>query len=211
VGFVDVTAEAGVDTKMIGRKLRVGWGTVFLDYDNDGDEDLYVVSGFLKGPPPPANPLDQPNVLLQNNGDGTFTDVSSESGADDPGVGRGGAYLDFDGDGCLDLFVANLGQRAGLFRGGCDSRNGWLSVRTVGTTGNRDGIGARIEVVAGGATMIREITAGSSQMGQNTMAAHFGLEDARTVDRLTIRWPGGRVQTLTDVVAGQRITVTEPQ
>ena len=174
-------------------------GPCFFDYDNDGDEDLYVVSGYLEDEPP-SNPIEQPNVLLRNNRDGTFTDVSSDSGADNPGIGRGGAYLDYDNDGCLDLFMTNLGQRARLFRNNCAADNHWLSVRTVGTSSNRDGIGARITVVAGGAAQTREVRSGSSQMSQSMRSAHFGLGEAendRYCDDQVAQWRGAD--------AGQRI------
>ena len=208
--FTDGTGRAGIDVGMIGQKLRISWGTMFFDYDNDGDEDLYMVSGFLNVKPPPANAREQPNVLLRNNGDGTFADVSGMSGADDPGTGRGGVYLDFDNDGCLDLFVSNFDQRAKLFRNACDSGNSWLAIKLVGTSSNRDGIGARVEVTAGEASQIRELSGGSGSISQNMLAAHFGLGAADRVDSVTIRWPGGRVQTLTDVAVNQRLTITEP-
>ena len=208
--FTDTATDAGAGIGAIGEQNRVSWGTVFFDYDNDGDEDLYVVSGYLEDEPP-SNPIEQPNVLLRNNRDGTFTDVSSDSGADNPGIGRGGAYLDFDNDGCLDLFMTNLGQRARLFRNNCAADNHWLSVRTVGTSSNRDGIGARITVVAGGAAQTREVRSGSSQMSQSMRSVHFGLGEAETIDTVTIRWPRGAVQTLTDVAADRLLTVMEPQ
>ena len=104
---------------MIGRKLRVAWGTAFMDYDNDGFEDIYVVSGFLEGSEVGANPEEQRNVLLRNAGDGTFEDVSAESGIDDQGIGRGSAYLDFNNDGCLDVYVVNLDSTAKLFENPC--------------------------------------------------------------------------------------------
>ena len=215
--FTDTATEAGVGIGTVGEEQRVAWATVFFDYDNDGDEDLYVVSGYLRLPAQyviyelPRHILEQPNVLLRNRGDGTFEDVSLESGADDRGIGRGGVFLDFDNDGCLDLFVINLGQEARLFRNACGSDNGWLVVDTVGTVSNRDGIGARITVIAGGTTQIREVASGSGQMGQNMMAAHFGLGTATAVDSVTIRWPSGVVQTLTDLKVNQRLTVTEPE
>ena len=209
--FADVAAKAGVDSKMIGRKARVNWGAVFFDYDNDGDEDLYVVSGFLSGDAAAANAVEQENLLFRNGRDGTFEDVSSQSGAADPGVGRGAVYLDFNDDGCLDLFVANLGQTARLFRNRCDTGNNWIAVNPVGTRSNRDGIGARITVIAGGVSQIREISGGSSQMGQNMLAAHFGLGQADVVDYVLIRWPSGAVQTVAGVAANQRLTVVEPE
>ena len=205
--FRDVAEAAGAAVGLIGNDQRVAWGAAFLDYDNDGDEDLYVVSGFLK----PRALRFQPNVLLRNERNGTFTNVSFGSGADNRGYGRGGVYLDFDSDGCLDLFVVNYEEDTRLYRNLCRWGNNWLAIKTVGTRSNRDGIGARITVVTGGESQIREITAGSSLMGQNMRAAHFGLGDAALADFVVIRWPSGEVQTLTDVVANQQLTVTEPQ
>jgi hypothetical protein len=190
---------------------------VFFDYDNDGFEDLYVVSGFLELPEsqrdfdPPEYMKEQHNVLMWNRGDGTFADVTAESGADDPGIGRGGIFLDFNDDGCLDLFVANLGQQARPCQKVCASGTTWLTVKTVGTVSKRDGIGARIALTAGGATQIRGIASGRSNMGQNMLAAHFGLGETDIVDALTITWPSGEVQVLPDVQVNTRITVTEPQ
>ena len=209
-GYTDTAAKARAGVGSVGGKNRVAWGAVFFDYDNDGDEDLYVVSGFLDVPNV-DNLKEQPNVLLKNQGNGTFADVSLGSGADDPGIGRGGVYLDFDKDGCLDLFVANYGQRARLFRNVCDYGNNWLEISTVGATSNRDGIGARITVVSGGISQIREVSAGSSSMSQNMSAAHFGLDNADAAEYVLVRWPSGRVQTLTDVAANQRLTVIEPE
>ena len=213
-GHTFTKAAAGVGVATIGEQNRVTWGNVFFDYDNDGDEDLYVVSGHLdidKG-----NPVKQPNVLLNNNRDGNFTDSSAGSGADDPGVGRGVAYLDFNGDGCLDLYLINLGisaelpQEARLFRNSCDWDNGWLIIKTVGTTSNRDGIGARIKVTAGDHTQIREVAAGGSSMSQNMTSVHFGLGKAQIADSIEILWPSGVVQTLTDVAVNQKLAITEP-
>ena len=212
--FENVSAEAGTEVAMIGVEKRVTWGSAFLDYDNDGLEDLYIVSGFLK---PTINPQNAPsymkrqhNKLLRNRGDSTFEDVSARSGADDPGVGRGLAYLDMDEDGCLDLLVGNLGGHAKLFRNNCKTGHNWLAVRLVGTHSNRDGIGARLTLEAGGRRQIREVSGGRSFMGQHMRPAHFGLGTVSKVGRLTVRWPSGIVQTLTDVPANRRVTVTEP-
>lgn len=203
-----------MELRLVGFKERVAWGTAFLDYDNDGLEDLYVVSGYSRPGAIqavlPDSEKEQPNVLLRNNGDGTFEDVSFKSGADDPGVGRGGVYLDFNNDGCLDLFVGNLGQRAKLFQNACDSGNEWLVVEAIGTESNRDAIGARITLDADGRRQIREIASGRSNMGQNMRAAHFGLGHASKADSVTIRWPSGVVQTLTDIDVNQKLTVIEP-
>ena len=227
--FTDTTLEAAVDIGSIegfaclpeerGRRegcsgQRVTWGAVFFDYDNDGDEDLYVASGFLANDPA-LDVKKQPNVLLRNDGDGSFTDVSEISGADDPGYGRGAVYLDYNNDGCLDLYVANLGtsaesaQHAKLLENRCDWGNRWLVIRTVGTASNRDGIGARITVVAGEKTQIREVSAGGSNNSQSMLPVHFGLGEAEMVDSVQVRWPSGTVQTLRDVAVNQRITIVE--
>ena len=216
--FSERTRDAGVGRGRIGipEGYSVGWGTAFFDYDNDGDQDLYLAAGYLDTDPD-TNPVQQPNALFRNDGDGTFTDLPPwASGANDTGFGRGAVYGDFDGDGCLDLYVVNIGEFEGrpgvakLFRNNCASGNKWLMVRAVGTLSNRDGIGATITVSAAGSTQRRTVTAGSSQMSQHMLAAHFGLGAAAHVDTLTVRWPSGRSQTLTDVAANQVLVVTEP-
>ena len=208
-GFTNVTDDAGVGTGKIGLKIRISWGTFFFDYDNDGDEDLYVASGYLGEDLQPANPRHQPNLLLRNERNGTFVDISSGSGTDDPGVGRGAAFLDYNNDGCLDLLLANYGQSSRLLQNRCDSGNHWLIVNVRGTVSNRDGIGARITLTAGDSVQIREVSAGGSQMGQNMPGVHFGLGAADTVDSLTIRWPSGSTQTIVGVHVNQRIDIVE--
>ena len=112
--------------------------------------------------------------------------------------------------------MVNIGEFEGrpgvakLFRNNCASGNNWLMVRAVGTLSNRDGIGATIAVSAAGSTQRRTVTAGSSQMSQNMLAAHFGLGAATHVDTLTVRWPSGRSSKLTDLAANQVLVVTEP-
>ena len=208
--FTDNAEPSGVELHKVGRNPRVAWGAVSFDYDNDMDEDLYVVSGWIKGTPRLNRIEEQPNVLLRNWGDGTFANVSNGSGSDDAGTGRGGVTLDFNNDGCLDLFVTNYGEPAILFENVCDAGNNWVAIRTVGTGSNRDGIGARITAEADGVTQIREVASGAGSMSQNWIVTHFGLGKAEVVETLSVKWPSGVVQTLTDVKANQRLTVTEP-
>ena len=210
LGFEIASVEARTGAASTPDGQRVAWGTFFFDYDNDLDEDLYLVSGFLNAQNI-ENPVDQPNVLLKNNGDGTFTDVSKGSGTNDPRVGRGGAYLDYDNDGCLDIFVSNLRQKAKLMRNVCDTGHSWLEVDLEGTVSNRDGIGARVSVVTQGKELIREVAAGSSQIGQNMLTLHFGLGRTLYADSVTVYWPSGKVQVFEDVEANQRVTITEPK
>ena len=215
-GFTDVADEAGVAVGTHLGQLRISWGAVFIDYDNNGWEDLYIASGYLDTGLKNNNRR-QSNVLLHNNGDGTYTDNSAMSGAADQGIGRGVAYLDFNGDGCLDLYLTNLGiseqlpDEGRLFKNNCHWGNQWLIIDTVGTASNRDGIGARITVEADGHSQVRQVTSGSSSISQNMLPVHFGLGEASKVDYIEIRWPSGIVQTLSDITTNQWLTITEPQ
>ena len=211
LSFENTTREARAGRgQLMPSGTRVSWGAAFFDFDNDADEDLFVVSGFLDIFQV-SNPKEQANLLLQNEGDGTFVDASLWSGVDDTGYGRGGVYLDFNHDGCLDLFFANYQDTARLFQNACESGNSWLTISTVGTVSNRDGVGARVRVEVDGRSQIREVAAGSSSMSQHMMATHFGLGSAEVVDLIEIRWPSGAVQTMRSVPPNQRITVTEPE
>ena len=212
--FTDKTDEAEVGVGSIGIRDRVTWGAMFFDYDNDGLEDLYVVSGHLRirGFTDNSNyELEQPNVLLKNTGDSKFKNVSLESGADDAGVGRGGAFFDYNSDGCLDIFVVNYGQQAKLFQNQCASSNNWVILRLEGTLSNRNGIGARIEVTTGDVTQIREISGGSGHMGQNMPEAHFGIGNNQTIDSIKIVWPSGNRQLMSLSKVNKKIVVKETE
>ena len=219
--FEETTLEAGLEMSKLnypgGVMDRVAWATMFFDYDNDGLEDLYIVSGFLnlheteRAFDVPAEMRLQPNVLMRNKGDLTFEDKSKESGADEDGIGRGGFYMDHNLDGCLDIFITNLDGKAKLFQNTCKNNNNWLVINPVGTISNKDGVGTRIKITSDGKSQIREIAAGSSSMGQNMMEAHFGLGKAKTIDSITLNWPSGIQQTLTDIDVNQTLEIIEKQ
>ena len=211
--FLDVSHAAGVTVR---GNPEVAWGTGFFDFDNDGDQDLFVANGhtYPQADLPFTNArYRQPNFLFMNNGDGTFTDVSDEAG---PGLAiieasRGASFADFDGDGDIDIYVLNLNSRPNLLRNDGGNANNYLFIRTVGTRGNRDGIGTRVELEAAGRRQVSEVRSGSSFLGHNDIRLHFGLGDAATVDRIALRWPSGVVQELQDVAVNQVLTVTEPE
>ena len=196
--FTDVTAQSGaVNTA---GALGVTW----VDYDNDGNLDLYIV-----------NSSRTPNRLFKNNGNGTFTDVAAAAGVQaKPGQGRGSdaSFADYDNDGFMDLFVCNgAANEVGpylLYHNNGNS-NGWLKVILQGTESNRCGIGAKLHLVAGGRSQYREYI-GQHYMSQNYIPVHFGLSRAPQVSSLTITWPSGNVQTLTNLAINQTITVVEP-
>ena len=195
--------------------MSVSWGTVFADLDNDGRLDLYAVAGQMDNDPC-FNMVHQPNALFVNMGDGTFADVSSISGADDPATGRGVAHGDFNGDGLIDLFVVNMGTLDGdtgaskLFINSSENGNNWLTVVPMGTESNRFGIGAKVAVTAGGLTQVREMGASQSHMSNSVVPVHFGLGDAESIDAIEIHWPSGRTQRLENVSVNQELTVVEP-
>ena len=217
--FLNQTERTGTGRGAIPRNWfddnSVGWGTVFTDFDNDGLLDLYVVAGQMDNDPC-FNMLHQPNAVFVNNGNGTFTDVSASSGADDPATGRGVAHGDFNNDGRTDLLVVNLGLADGspgvarLFENVSTEPNHWLDVVTIGTTSNRSGVGAKITVTAGGFSQMREVGASQSHMSHSVVPAHFGLGTSDQVDSIQISWPSGRTQRLRDVEVDRTLIVTEP-
>ncbi len=209
--FEEMTNRAGVGRAVVRGEDSSGWGTAFLDFDNDGVLDLYFVAGRLY-PEQKADgnyPPDQPNALFHNMGDGTFRDVSRITSTGHTGCARGLAVGDIDGDGFLDMLVANYDQRPVLFRNRGNG-NRWLNVQLAGTQSNRDGIGARLILTAGNKRQIREIQSGTSFLSQNSLIAHFGLGQVGKVDELEIRWPSGVVQSISNISADRTITVTEP-
>jgi tetratricopeptide (TPR) repeat protein len=191
----------------------IGWGTSFVDYDNDGRLDLFVVNGStLQDRNEPSRLIPMQDQLFWNRGaDQGFFDVSIVSGEyfAQHDVGRGAAFADFDNDGDIDAFVVNNGGRAALLRNEGGNAKAWLQVALTGTRSNRQGLGARLRVVAGGETQIREVGVQSSYLSQNSTVEHFGLGGHNVVDTLEIRWPSGERQVVTEVSANQRVAITE--
>jgi hypothetical protein len=210
--FTDVTFAAGLGEPTL-RTLTFGTG--FFDADNDGDLDIHLANGHVH---PEVHAFDratthaQRDQLFHNDGVGSFTETTAHGGTglEILRVGRGSAYADYDNDGDVDVLVSNNGQRPLLLRNDGGNRNHWLSVRTVGTLSNRDGIGARITVVAGDRVQRREVRSGSSYLAQNDMRAHFGLGRHAAADRVDIRWPSGMEQIFEGVASGVLIAV-EPE
>ncbi len=194
--------------------LKLAFGTKFFDADNDGDLDLFVANGHLYSTiESDSDTLEyaQTDQLFLNTGQSSFVDISSESGEyfSTKQVGRGAAFGDYDNDGDTDILVVNLNQRAVLLRNEGGNTNNWLMIETVGVKSNRDGIGARIKLIAESGTQIREVTAGSSYLSGHDLRRLFGLGAESRVPRIEITWPSGLTQTLTDVSANQLLLITE--
>ena len=184
----------------------MAWGVNFLDHDNDGDEDLYVTNGGMMWP----EKYSEANVFYLNNGDGTFAEIASEMGIADDGDGRASACGDFNNDGYGDIFMINVARGSVRLYRNNNSGNNWLTVRLVGTSSNRNGIGAIVTVEAGNSTQIKGVGAGGSFASMDSIDQQFGLLRHNLVDRVTVRWPSGTVQELTDVGVNQTLTVIEP-
>lgn len=183
----------------------VGWGSAFLDFDNDSDLDLAIANGsafVLEG---------TETLLLENLGHGRFTNAASKGGAFFKARvnGRGNTILDFDNDGRLDMLLTALGDRAFLLKNRCPLPNHWLKLSLRGDRSNRSGYGTLITLKAGELTLRAEALCPTGFLTQGDPRVHFGLGAHSKVDRIELRWPSGAVQVLTDLRADQILQVRE--
>jgi hypothetical protein len=190
----------------------VSWGTFFFDYDNDADLDLFVANGHTY-PPFADKPqgYKQANQLFLGDGQGGFEEVSDLMGAEflRAKVSRGAARADVDNDGDLDIFITELDEAPTLLRNDLDYRNHFVSVLLRGTASNRDALGSRIEVEAGGRRQIWTVRCGGSFLSHHDMRAFFGLGELDTIDVLRVIWPTGEEQEWTEVPADLFFEITE--
>ncbi|MXV72722.1 CRTAC1 family protein [Candidatus Poribacteria bacterium] len=209
IRFVDesysaMLAEVGIK--------QIGWGTALFDYDNDGDLDIFVTNGStFQELRHPEVLIPQADALYRNNDDGTFTDVSESTGiaALATRVGRGATFGDYDNDGDVDIFVVNNHAPATLLRNEGGNRNNWLHVELVGADGNRNAIGAKIQLKTADRTQIREIYAGESYMSSNSFIAEFGVGGATQIETLQVTWVNGDTQARHNIPVNQRIRITQ--
>jgi hypothetical protein len=149
--------------------------------------------------------------VFRNLGNWKFEDVSRSAGPffEVKSVARGAAFADYDNDGRIDAFIVNLGAPAFLLHNTSPNAGHWISVKLAGHKSNRDGIGAQVEVVAGGNRQVRERVAASGYLSQDDPRVHFGLGAATKVDRLTITWPSGTRQVVGNPAVDRVLTVEE--
>jgi hypothetical protein len=235
VRFTDLARETGT------HDAGWAWGGKFLDYDNDGRLDLYVANGWVSAGPesfvpelfaaiarpdvdladvrnwPPMGGKSlsgyQQNRLFHNAGGQLFRDQAARHGLDSTRDGRGVAVADFDGDGRLDLYVANAGAPPHLYRNLLPTGAHWLALALVGTRSNRDAVGAQARLTAGGVTRLRFVDGGNGFGAQSSKRLHFGLGTATGAERLEIRWPSGLRQSFGPLAADRlyRIVEGEPE
>ncbi len=207
--FEDVTNAAGlgVETRFI------SWGAGMFDLDNDGNPDLFWVTGSVYPEIEaklPQYPFKGPRIIFRNLGDGRFEELPELAG---PGVSamhasRGCAFGDFDNDGDIDVLVMNLNEPPSLLRNDIAGSNHWLKVKLVGTKSNRSAIGARVTVQFDGKRQAQEVLSQASFYSANDLRLHFGLGAAREAD-LEVRWPNGALEKLRNVATDRIIVIQE--
>jgi enediyne biosynthesis protein E4 len=198
----------GVNTRWL------GWGVGFLDLDNDGWPDLFLVNGHVY---PEVDRLKteagyrQPKVVYRNLGNGRLADVTEQLGppVTTPKASRGAAFADFDNNGTVDVVVNNINDTPDLFRLDQTTGHHWLTLKLVGTRSNRSAIGALVRVIAAGGEQRQEVRGGGSYYSQNEFRLHFGLGAARAVDRVVVRWPNGLEETFGDLAVDRAHTLME--
>ena len=210
-GFCDdrtFAAGIGLNTRWL------GWGVGFVDLDNDGWLDLFIVNGHVY---PEVERVKteagykQRKVVYRNLGNGRFEDVSERLGppVTTPAAGRGAAFADLDNDGDIDVVVNNVHAAPDLFTLTAPRDAHWLTLKLVGTTSNRSAIGSRVRLVSAGGTQLQEVRGGGSYYSQNDLRPHFGLGRDAVVDRVDVRWPNGREERWTAPKVDQILTLTE--
>jgi len=191
-----------------------GFGTRFMDYDNDGAVDIFMANGHV---------LDniqryhgetryaEPKLMFHNNGRGVFENVTDRLGLDFqlPRVSRGAAVADFDNDGDLDILVNNNGQPPQLLRNDGGSANHWIEILLIGTKSNRDGVGARLKLVAGDLILYDQRKGGVSYQSAQDPRLHFGLGQRTQIDSVEIIWPSGMKTKQSNLKCDQFLTIEE--
>jgi enediyne biosynthesis protein E4 len=209
--FSDVSFSAGVAVN----NQYVAWGCGFIDYDNDGWQDIFQVNGHVYPEIDRYNfgqTFKNPRLVYKNLGNGRFKDVSADMGS---GVrarfsSRGVAFGDYDNDGDIDVLILNMNDLPSLLRNDGGNRQNWIKIKLVGTNCNRTAIGARVRVTIGKHTQMDEVHSGGSVMSQSDLRLHFGLGMAETVDIVEVKWPTTqKIERFTQVKANQILTIRE--
>jgi len=183
------------------------WSGNLFDFNHDGQLDLFISNGH------PHRLIGEEDLLLLNVAGNRFENISHQLGNDFQAkfVGRGSAIGDYDNDGDMDILVLNLNARPCLYRNEGGLSNNWLMIHLVGTKSNRDAIGSKVKLTIGEMSQTRWRMSNSGYLSQSDYRLHFGVGDHQRIDKIEIRWPTGKMQTLTDVEVNQLIEVKELQ
>jgi hypothetical protein len=212
-GFLDVSAETRLAQPS---KPLVGWGTAFIDFDNNGLLDLLVVNGhvypqleFVKSDQTPG--FRQHFLLHQNNGDGRFNDVTESSGLKTLPLKsrRGAAFGDLNNDGLIDAVVTNLGDTPTVLLNTSKNSNQKIVFRLIQSGRNKDAIGSRITLKTDKRAMMQEVQAGASYLSQNDFRLQFGLGNGEKILSIEIRWSDGKTETISGAEPNRIVTITQ--
>ena len=211
-GFLEEVSDHAGITAPTEKVLSFGGG--FFDYDNDGRLDLFIANGHVYQDVEKTSPgihYRQLNTLFHNEGNGKFVDVTSNAGSGftKPHLGRGAAFADFENRGSVDILVANNGDPPLLLHNSGADGNHFVNFKLQGVKSNRDGMGARVGLNAGGLTQVREIAGGGSYLSQSDLRAHFGLGMRDRIDTLQVTWPSGLHQTWSSIAADRFYLIVE--
>ena len=203
LNFEDMGATNGISQA---NAQYVSWGSGVYDFDNDGFLDILIFHGGL------IHLIPEEHSLFRGLGNGQFEDVSRQAGAvlSNRTVARGACFADYDNDGKMDAFVVNLGARGTLVHNVSTHTGHWVAIKLIGTKSNRDGIGTRVELYAGGKRYMEERVASSGYLSQNDDRLHFGLGSANAVEKILVHWPSGIAQTLGPQQVDRVLVVQEP-
>src|SRR5580700_3063221 len=209
--FVDEAPTSSVGRESL---LSLSFSVFFFDFDLDGYPDILTANGHIEeeiGRVQPKIKYQEPPLLFHNLGAKKFENVSSAVGADftKPLVGRGAIYGDFDHDGDLDVLISSNNGPAHLYRNDGGNRNHWISISTIGTKSNRDGIGAAVTIASASGKQFNAVRSGSSYASESDRALVFGLGQDAEVKSIEVAWPSGTKQSFSNVVANQFITIDE--
>ena len=209
--FEDATNIARVGSAAV---PHVNWGNGFVDFDNDGDRDLFIACGHFMDNIQyidDRTACDVPNILLMNTGRGRFVDVSDRCGDGLRVVAssRGAAFDDLDNDGDIDVVVLNSGGPPTVLRNDTLPARSWLELELRGVTSNRDGVGARVRVLAGGQAQIAEVHSGRAYQSHFGTRLHFGIGECRLVDSVEVKWPGGEMELFSEIPANSQVNLRQ--
>jgi hypothetical protein len=188
----------------------VGFGTVFFDADRDGDEDLWVSNGHVLRAPE-SSTVKQLPLLFENQAGKWFRNIAPSAGeyCTTPHLGRGVGKGDIDGDGDLDLIVTHIHEPPALLENTSGNANGWFQVRPIGTRSNRSGIGVLLTLKTSAGTQIRQISGGGSYLSQSDSRAFWGIPKGAKLESLTIQWPSGTQQVISNLRPNTTLTAIE--